>query len=336
MSMPCQRRRFLARLAALIVAGGTVVAAPAQSGRDQAADWPTKPVKYVVPFSPGGVSDGVARLIAQHLTDRLGTPVVIENKPGVSGIVGTQLVARAPADGYTIMGGTITTHAVNPFFSKTLGYDPVADFVPLDLIGTVSNVLVVPAGSRFDSAQQIIDALKAEPDSLTYGTAGAGTSQHLSGQLFQSISGTKMRQIIYKGGSQAMVDLIGGQIDMVFETVAAARPMIEAKRVKVLGVTSKQPIANMPEVKPLAEVGVPGFEMQSWQGVFAPADTPAPIVERLGSEIAAIVAMPDVQQKLRAMGVEPDGRGSRAFTEFQRAEIAKWGKVIKDAGIQAE
>ena len=336
MSMHCKRRWFLARVAASIAAGGAVGTASAQSYRDQAADWPTKPIKYVVPFSPGGVSDGVARLIAQHLTDRLGQPVVIENKPGVSGIVGTQLVARAPADGYTIMGGTITTHAVNPFFSRTLGYDPVADFVPLDLIGTVSNVLVVPADSRFDSAQQIIDELKAKPDSLTYGTAGAGTSQHLSGQLFQSISGTRMRQIIYKGGSQAMVDLIGGQIDMVFETVAAARPMIEARRVKVLGVTSKQALANMPDVKPLAEVGVPGFEMQSWQGVFAPAGTPAPIAARLGNEIAAIVAMPDVQQKLRAMGVEPDGRSSQAFAEFQRAEIAKWGKVIKDAGIQAE
>ena len=336
MSMHCKRRWFLARVAASIAAGGAVGTASAQSYRDQAADWPTKPIKYVVPFSPGGVSDGVARLIAQHLTDRLGQPVVIENKPGVSGIVGTQLVARAPADGYTIMGGTITTHAVNPFFSRTLGYDPVADFVPLDLIGTVSNVLVVPADSRFDSAQQIIDELKAKPDSLTYGTAGAGTSQHLSGQLFQSISGTRMRQIIYKGGSQAMVDLIGGQIDMVFETVAAARPMIEARRVKVLGVTSKQALASMPDVKPLAEVGVPGFEMQSWQGVFAPAGTPAPIAARLGNEIAAIVAMPDVQQKLRAMGVEPDGRSSQAFAEFQRAEIAKWGKVIKDAGIQAE
>ncbi|MEO8249605.1 MAG: tripartite tricarboxylate transporter substrate binding protein [Burkholderiales bacterium] len=302
----------------------------------QAEDWPTKPVKYVVPFSAGGVSDGVARLIAQQLTEKLGQPVVIENKPGVSGIVGTQVVARAAPDGYTIMGGTITTHAVNPFFSKTLGYDPVKDFVPVNLIGTVSNVLVVPEGSRFDSAQQIIDELKAKPDSLTYGTAGAGTSQHLSGQLFQSISGTKMRQIIYKGGSQAMVDLIGGQIDMVFETVAAARPMIDGKRVKVLGVTSKKPLDSLPGVKPLAEVGVPGFEMQSWQGVFAPAGTPAPVVERLGKEIAAIVALHDVQQKLRAMGVEPEGRGPQAFAEFQRAEIAKWGKVIKDAGIQAE
>ncbi len=333
MTTASRRRAVAFALAAL--ATGTTLGVQAQSTADAAA-WPTKTVKYVVPFSPGGVSDGVARLIAQHLTEKLGQPVVIENKPGVSGIVGTQAVARAAPDGYTIMGGTITTHAVNPFFSKTLGYEPVKDFVPINLIGTVSNVLVVPADSRFNSAQQIIDELKAKPDELTYGTAGAGTSQHLSGQLFQSISDTKMRQIIYKGGSQAMVDLIGGQIDMVFETVAAARPMIEAKRVKVLGVTSAKPLDNLPGVKPLAELGVPGFEMQSWQGVFAPAGTPAAVVDRLGKAIGDIVALPDVQQKLRAMGVEPEGRGPEAFAAFQQAEIAKWGEVIKKAGIQAE
>ena len=302
----------------------------------QAADWPTKPVRYVVPFSTGGVSDGVARLIAQHLGERLGQPVVVENKPGVSGIVGTQYTARAQPDGYTLMGGTITTHAVNPFFSKNLGYDPVKDFVPVNLVGMVSNVLVVPTGSRFDSVQQITAELKAKPDSLTYGTAGAGTSQHLSGQLYQSLAGTQLRQIVYKGGSQAMVDLVGGQIDMVFETVAAARPMIDAKRVKVLGVTSKARLADLPGVPSLAEAGVAGFEMQSWQGVFAPAGTPQPIVDRLAREVAAIVGTPEVQARLRNMGVEPDGRVSAPFIEFQRAEVAKWGKVIRDAGIQAE
>ncbi len=302
----------------------------------QAADWPTKPVRYVVPFSTGGVSDGVARLIAQHLGERLGQPVVVENKPGVSGIVGTQYTARAQPDGYTLMGGTITTHAVNPFFSKNLGYDPVKDFVPVNLVGMVSNVLVVPTGSRFDSVQQITAELKAKPDSLTYGTAGAGTSQHLSGQLYQSLAGTQLRQIVYKGGSQAMVDLVGGQIDMVFETVAAARPMIDAKRVKVLGVTSKARLADLPGVPSLAEAGVAGFEMQSWQGVFAPAGTPQPIVDRLAREVAAIVGTPEVQARLRNMGVEPDGRVSAPFIEFQRTEVAKWGKVIRDAGIQAE
>ncbi len=325
-------RRTLAAAALL----ATTTAMLPLAANAQAGEWPSKPIRYVVPFSTGGVSDGVARLIAQHLGERLGQPVVVENKPGVSGIVGTQTVARAQPDGYTFMGGTITTHAVNPFFSKNLGYDPVKDFVPVNLVGMVSNVLVVPANSRFDSVQQITAELKAKPDSLTYGTAGAGTSQHLSGQLYQSLTGTQLRQIIYKGGSQAMVDLVGGQIDMVFETVAAARPMIDAKRVKVLGVTSKARLADLPGVPSLAEAGVTGFEMQSWQGVFAPAGTPQPIVDRVAREVAAIVATPEVQARLRNMGVEPDGRLSAPFIAFQRAEVAKWGKVIRDAGIQAE
>lgn len=328
--MSSHRRRFCALATAVLA----ITAVPLARAQD--ASWPGKPVKYIVPFSPGGVSDGVARLIAQHLAGRLGQPVVIENRPGVSGIVGTQATARSPADGYTLMGGTITTHAVNPFFTKNLGYEPVKDFVPVSLVGMVSNALVVQAESRFNSVAQLIAELNAKPDSLTYGTAGAGTSQHLSGQLFQHITGTQLRQIIYKGGSQAMVDLVGGQIDMVFETVAAARPMIDARRVKVLAVTSRNRVPSLPGVPTLAEVGVPNFEMQSWQGVFAPAGTPQPIVDRLGREIAAIVAMPEVQARLRNMGVEPDGRGPAPFAVFQRAEIAKWGKVIKDSGIQAE
>jgi tripartite-type tricarboxylate transporter receptor subunit TctC len=332
--MRIRSRALLPAALALLALAGPALNRSAQA--QQAPAWPTKPIKYVVPFSPGGVSDGVARLVAQHLGERLGQPVIVDNRPGVSGILGTQVVARSPADGYTLMGGTITTHAVNPFFTRNLGYDPVKDFAPVNLIGMVSNVLVMPSESRFNSVAQVIAELKAKPDSLTYGTAGAGTSQHLSGQLFQNITQTRMRQIIYKGGSQAMVDLVGGQIDMVFETVAAARPMIDGKRVKVLGVTAARRLPDVPGAPTLAEAGAPNFEMQSWQGVFAPAGTPKPIVDRLSREIAAIVAQPEVQQKLRNLGVEPDGRTAAAFASFQQAEIVKWGKVIQDAGIQAE
>ncbi len=327
------RSTFIRTLAAAAAFGLTATLAHAQQA---APGWPAKTIRYIVPFSPGGVSDGVARLMAEQLSARLGEPVVVENKPGVSGIIGTQQVARAEPDGYTVVGGTITTHAVNPFFIKSLGYDPVKDFTPVALVGMVSNALVVRADSPFDTVQQVIDAARAQPDGLTYGTAGAGTSQHLSGQLFQSISGTRLRQIVYKGGSQSMVDLIGGQIDMVFETVAAARPMIDSKRVKVLGVTSAAPLADLPQARPLAELGLPGFQMQSWQGIFAPAGTPAPVVDRLAREIAAVVETPEVRAKLLMLGVAPDGRGSAAFAQFQRSEIEKWGKVIKDAGIQAD
>lgn len=300
-----------------------------------ATKWPEKPVRYIVPFSPGGVSDGVARLLAEQLSKQLGQSMIIENKPGVSGILGTQTVARSAPDGYTIMGGTITTHAVNPFFVKSLSYDPVKDFTPVALVGMVSNALVVRADSPFNSVQDVIDAARKKPGALNYGTAGPGTSQHLSGQLFQSITKTTLQQISYKGGSQAMVDLIGGQIDLIFETVAAARPMIDSKRVKVLGVTSAKALADLPGVKPLAELGVPGFEMQSWQGVFAPAGTPQAIVDKLAHEIAIAVKMPEFGAKLRQLGVEPDGRGSREFGAFQAAEVQKWHQVVQEAGIKA-
>ncbi len=328
-----QNKNYLLNLLTAVSIGLFMSVAQAQN-TDQ--NWPTRPIKYVVPFGTGGVSDNVARLLAQQLSIKLKQTVVVENKPGVSGIVGTQLVAKSSADGYTIMGGTITTHAVNPFFAKNLGYNPVTDFVPLAMVGTVSNVLVVPADSKFNNVQDLIQELKRNPYGLTYGSAGAGTSQHLSGQLFQSMTHTKMRQIIYKGGSQAMIDLAGGQLDMVFETYAAARPMIETKKVKVLGVTSSKRLSELPDLPTISEAGVPGFEMQSWQGVFAPAGVPVPIVETLSNNFSEIINMPEVQEKLRAMGVEPDGRGSEKFADFQRAEISKWEKVVSDAGITAE
>jgi len=312
--------------AAALLAIGPIVHA------QSAAKWPEKPVRYIVPFSPGGVSDGVARLLAEQLSKQLGQSMIIENKPGVSGILGTQTVARSAPDGYTIMGGTITTHAVNPFFVKSLSYDPVKDFTPVALVGMVSNALVVRADSPFNSVQDVIDAARKKPGALNYGTAGPGTSQHLSGQ---SITKTSLQQISYKGGSQAMVDLIGGQIDLIFETVAAARPMIDSKRVKVLGVTSAKALADLPDVKPLAELGVPGFEMQSWQGVFAPAGTPQAVVDKLAHEIAIAVKMPEFGAKLRQLGVEPDGRGSKEFGAFQAAEVQKWHKVVQEAGIKA-
>jgi len=299
-------------------------------------DWPTKSLKYIVPFAPGGVSDGVGRLIAKHLSDKLGQPVIIENRAGVSGIVGTVAAAQAAPDGYTMIGGTITTHAVNPLFIKALNYDPVKSFEPVAMIGMVSNVLVVSSEGRFKSVQQIIDELKQEPDRLTYGSSGLGTSQHLSGELFQSLTKTHMRQIAYKGGSQAMVDLIGGQVDMVFETVAAAKPMIDNKRATALAVTSLNRVPSLPDVPTLSELGVRNFEMQSWQGVFVPTGTPEHIVQKLGDTLSEILKTPEVREKLLLIGVEPSAIRGSAFRDFQANEIAKWSKVLQDAGVKPE
>jgi tripartite-type tricarboxylate transporter receptor subunit TctC len=329
LALAAERRRALATVAGL----ACCLVRPL---RAQTAGWPTRSPRYVVPFATGGVTDNVGRLLAQKLGERLGQTVVVENRPGVSGIVGTQSVARATPDGYTMMAGTITTHAVNPFLVKQLGYDPVRDFTPVTLVGTVSNVLVVNADSRIDSVQALIDELRRRSDGLTYGTSGPGTSQHLSGQLFQHLTGTRMRQVPYKGGTQALVDLVGGQIDMVFDTVSAAKTLLDAKRIKPLAVTSRQRLTALPGVPTLIEAGVPGFEMQSWQAVFMPAGVDAAIVDRLQQELAAVLRQSEVQARLREMGVEPDGRGAAELAAFQRAEVAKWGRVIQAAGIQAE
>jgi tripartite-type tricarboxylate transporter receptor subunit TctC len=325
-------RRALLSAAVVSLAGPLGIASFAQ-----AADaWPSKPIRYIVPFAAGGLADAVARAIGPALGQRLGQPVIIENRAGVSGVVGAQMVARAEPDGYTILGGTITTHAVIPFLNKSIGYDPVKDFEPVTMIGTVTNILVVNEKSKYKTVQDLITDMKAHPDALTFGTAGPGTTQHLAGELFQSITHTKMRPIAYKGGAAAITDLMGGQIDMVFETSTVAKPLVVANKVRALGTTGPDPVAGLPGVKPLADEGIPGFDVRSWQGIFVPAITPQAIVNRLATELDAVLKSPEVQQRMATLGVDISGMGPEAFGAYQKSEIARWGKVIKDAGITAQ
>jgi tripartite-type tricarboxylate transporter receptor subunit TctC len=310
-----------------LVAAAVCTTALSFAGLGHAADaWPTKPIRYIVPFGAGGLADAVARVIAQPLAERLGQPIVVENRAGVSGVLGTQVVARAAPDGYTLVGGTITTHAVVPFFNKAIGYDPVKDFAPIGLVGTVTNVLVVNERSPYRSLADLLADLRARPDTLTYGTAGPGTTQHLAGELLQSLTGTRMRQIPYKGGTQAMT----------FETSTVARPLIEGQRVRALGSTGPRPIPGLQGVVPIADQGVPGFDVQSWQGVFAPAGTPQAIVDKLAENIAAVLRMPDVRQRMAQIGMEIDYKGPADFAQYQAREIARWGKLLTAAGIKPE
>ena len=324
------RRRALVSAAALSLAG--MFAANAQ-----AADaWPSKPIRYIVPFAAGGLADAVARVIGPPLAERLGQPVVIENRAGVSGVVGTQIAARSEPDGYTLAGGTITTHSVVQFLNSSIGYDPVKDFEPVTMVGTVTNILVVNENSKYRTLQELIADMKARPDALTFGTAGPGTTQHLAGELLKSLTQTKMRPIAYKGGSAAITDLMGGQIDMVFETSTVAKPLVVGKKVRALGTTGPEPVAGLPGVKPIAEEGIPGFDVRSWQGVFVPAGTPPAIIKRLAAELDARLKTPEVRQRMLTLGVDIGGMGPEAFGKYQKAEIARWGKVIKDAGITAQ
>lgn len=327
------RRRALLGSCVISLAG--VIGLFANSA-DAADAWPAKPIRYIVPFAAGGLADAVARVIGPPLSARLGQPVVIDNRAGVSGVVGMQMAAHAEPDGYTILGGTITTHSVVQFLNKSIGYDPVKDFEPVTMVGTVTNVLVVNESSKYKNIQDLIADMKARPVALTFGTAGPGTTQHLAGELFKSLTNTKMRPIAYKGGPAAITDLIGGQIDMVFETSTVAKSLVVGNKVRALGTTGPEAVAGLPGVKPIADQGIPGFDVRSWQGVFVPAGTPKLIVKRLAAELDAVLKTPEVKQRLAALGVDIGGMGPEAFATYQKAEIARWGKVIKDAGITAE
>ena len=326
------RRTPIRTAVAALAAAAIALGAPALA-QDK---WPSKPVTYVVPFPPGGTTDVLARIIAQKLGAALGTTIVVENKPGAGGNVGSEFVARAAPDGYTILGGTISSHAINVSLYPKLPYDPVRSFEPITLIGTNPNILVVNAASPYKSVQDITAALKAKPGSLSYASAGNGTSQHLSAELYKYMAGVDMVHIPYKGSGPAIQDVIGGQVPMMFDTSVVAGPHIESGRLRALAVTSSKRAAVFPNVPTMAESGVPGYDVVSWQAVFAPAGTPKPIVDRLYAEIARILKEPDVQERLAKLGLDPSGMPPAELAAFQKAEIEKGAKVIKAANIRID
>ena len=296
--------------------------------------WPSKPIKYIVPFPPGGTTDILARLISAKLGTVLGQPVLVENKAGAGGNIGSDFVAKSAPDGYTILGGTISSHAINVSMYKDMPYDPVKDFVPITLIGTNANVLIVDPKNPAKNVQELIAQAKAKPGAMSFASAGNGTSQHLSGELFKAMAGLQMEHIPYKGSAPAIQDVMGGQVPMMFDTTVVAAPHIKAGSVRALAVTSAKRVRGMENIPTLAEAGVPGYQLVSWQGIFAPAGTPKEIVQRLNMELVKIIGMPDVRERLDMLGVEPVANTPDEFATFQRAEITKWAKVIKDANIK--
>jgi tripartite-type tricarboxylate transporter receptor subunit TctC len=296
--------------------------------------WPSKPIKYVVPFPPGGTTDILGRHLAQKLSAALGQPVIIENKPGAGGNIGSDFVAKSPADGYTILGGTISSHSINVSLYKDMPYDPVKDFQPVTLIGTNANVLVVTPSNPAKTLQELVAAGKAKPGSLSFASAGNGTSQHLSGELFKAMAGLDMVHVPYKGSAPAIQDVMSGQVPMMFDTTVVAGPHVKSGAVRALAVTSSKRVKGMETVPTVAEAGVAGYQVVSWQGIFVPANTPKEIVQRLNAELVKIINMPDIREKLEGMGVEPVGNTPEEFAAFQKAEVAKWAKVVKDGNIK--
>jgi len=296
--------------------------------------WPSKNITYVVPFPPGGTTDTLARLIAQKLGTALGTTVVVDNRAGAGGNLGSEQVARAAPDGYTLVGGTISSHAINVSLYPKIGYDPTKSFAPITLIGTNPTVLVVNQASPYKTLADVIAAGKAKK-ALTSASAGNGTSQHLSLELLKSKAGIEITHIPYKGSGPAIQDVMAGQVDMMFDTTVVAGPHIESGKLRALAVTSSKRLPNMPNVPTVAET-VPGYEVMSWQAIFAPAGTPKTIVDRLHGEIAKILAEPEMRERLAKLGMQGSDMTSAQVGEFQKAEVVKWAQVIKAANIKLE
>ena len=297
--------------------------------------YPDRVVKIVVPFAPGGGTDVIARTLAQEMTKDLGVSVIVENKPGAGTIIGTQAVATSAPDGYTLLMGTFA-HAVNPSLNTKLPYDPHRDFVPVALIARSFNIVVVNPKSPFRSVSDLIAAAKADPGKLSYGTFGTGTSAHLAGELFRNLAKVDLTMVPYKGAAPAITDLIGGQIQVMFTTVASAASLIEAGQLRALAVTSAERSPAFPQLPTVAEAGVPGYAAESWYGLFAPASTPAEIIERLNRSAAAAVQ----SETFRRLGVNEGlvmvARPPEELDRYVRGEEERWRKVIEDARIKIE
>jgi tripartite-type tricarboxylate transporter receptor subunit TctC len=309
---------------------GFAADAPAQ------APWPSKPVTYVVPFAPGGNTDTLARLLGKDLAVALGQPVVIENKPGAGGNIGSDYVAKAAPDGYTILGGTISSHSINPSVYPKMPYDAVKSFEPVIMIGRSPLVLVVGAGTPYKTFNDLMNAAKAKPGGLSYATAGNGTSPHLAAELLKGLLKIDISHVPYKGSGPALNDVLAGHVPMMFDTTLVVGQQVKAGKLRALMVAAPKRLDGLPDVPTAAEVGVKGFEVSSWQAIFAPAGTPKPVVQRLNSEISRIIKSPEIKARLDALAVEPDGGPPDTLANFQKAEIARWAKVVKEAGIKPD
>jgi tripartite-type tricarboxylate transporter receptor subunit TctC len=301
-----------------------------------AQSYPARPVRIVVPFPPGGGTDIGTRIIAQKLQESWGQPVVVENKPGAAGIVGTEMVAKAAPDGYTLIMGNIGTHAINISLYKKLSYDPVKDFAPISQVAGLPLFLLVHPSVPVNSVKELIALAKSKPGELNFSSSGAGGSMHVAAELFKNMTGVNMVHIPYKGGSPAVADLLSGQVALSFATVLETLSHVKSGRVRALAVTSAARSIAYPDLPTVAEAGVPGYESISWLGLFAPAGTPRDIVNRISSEVQRIIRLPEVKERLLAQGAEPIGTSPEQFALALQSDIAKYARIIRESGYKAE
>jgi tripartite-type tricarboxylate transporter receptor subunit TctC len=325
---------FIQRAAGLLFAALSLAPAAALAQ----AEWPAaKTITYVVPFTAGGSTDIVGRILSNKLQESLHQSVVVDNKPGQAGGIGAAYVAKAAPDGYTLFGGTISTHAINASLYKKLPYDPMKDFEPVSLVGRLPNVLIVNSQLGVNSVAELIALLKKDESKRTFASSGAGTSTHLAGEMFADMIGVKLTHVPYKGTPPAMTDVASGLVPFMFDQVTAALPLVKSGRLKLLAVTTGKRIALVPELPTMIESGVPGFEMSSWQAVYAPKGTPKPIVQRLNAEIVKALKQPDVQAKLSGqLAMEIVGSTPEELRDHMAREIPRWAELVKKSGATAD
>ena len=295
--------------------------------------YPNKPLRLVVTFPTGGAPDILARLLSEKA--QLGQPVVVDNKPGAGGNIGADIVARSPGDGYTLVLGTVGTHAINGSLYEKIPYDMVKQFTPISLIASAPNLLVVNNDLPVKTVPELIAYMKANPNKLSFGSPGIGTSVHVSGELFKSMTGTQMTHAPYKGRQYAIPDLMGGSIQLMFDNMPSALPMAREGKMRALAVTTAKRSNAAPEIPTVAET-VPGFEATTWFALFAPANTPRAVIDRLNAEVQRVYRLPEVQERLKSLGLEAVLSSPEELSRYQASEIAKWAKVVKDSGARAE
>jgi tripartite-type tricarboxylate transporter receptor subunit TctC len=300
------------------------------------AQYPTKPIKLIVPFPPAGSTDISARALAGKLGERLGQPVIIENKPGAGGNIGTDVVAKSAPDGYTLIVGTVGTHAINSSLYSKMPYDAIKDFAPVVLLSTTPNVLVVPANFPANSVQDVIRMAKAKPGELTFASSGSGTSIHLSGEMFKSMAGLEMTHIPYKGSGPMLIDLLSGTVNMAFDNLSASMVHIKGGKLRALATTGPKRAPALPDLPTVSEAGLTGYDSTSWNAIYAPAGTPKEIIEKLNRESNAILQSAETRKFFSEQGAESGGGTPEQLAAFNRAELAKWAKVVKDSGAKVD
>ena len=302
-----------------------------------AQSYPSRSIRLVVPYPPGGPLDIMARAIGQKLTEAWSQPVVVDNRAGAGGNIGAELVAKSPADGYTLLMGAVATHAINPTLYGKLPYDPVKDFAPVALVAQVPNILVVNPSVPARSVKELIELARARPGHLNFGSGSTGSTGHLAGELFNAMAGVQMVHIPYKGGAPAMADLLAGQVQLMFDNLANALPNVRAGRLRALAVTTLARSPAMPDLPTIAESGLPGFDLTTWFGLMVPAGTPPEIVIKLNAGIVRALNAKDMRERLEKMGAEPPADNTpEHFAAFIRAEAAKYAKVVKESGARVE